>query len=256
MKSLKTLQVLNILGFILVLVVNILAVTLPIGGNSTGEIADLYPNLFVPAGYAFSIWSLIYILLLVFIILQSKGLFSSKEKPDFVEMIGWWFFISCLANSSWIIAWHYLLPGLSVFLMLLILFSLIRIYQLLGVNYSISEQPLMVRLTFSVYLGWISVATIANITAFLVSTGWTGGPLSEVIWTVIMLGVATVLGVIFLWKYKDLAYGAVLLWAFWAIRTKRIAIANPDEHLIPTMVLVYLSVLIVVALGRYLVFKK
>ena len=252
----RNLQIANIFGLILVLVMNTLAITLPIGGRTTGEISDLYPNLFVPAGYAFSIWSLIYILLITFVVLQAKGLFSSASAPGYVSQIGGWFFISCLANASWILAWHYLLVPVSLLLMLGILVSLIMIYLRLNINYFRSEVPLFVRLPFSVYLGWITVATVANFTALLVSINWSGWGLSEVTWTIAMISVATLLGLWMLWQRLDLAYMGVLIWAFYAIAIKRLQAGIPAESAIPSAIYLAIGMLLVVALARFLVKNK
>lgn len=249
----RNLQIANILGLILVLVMNTLAITLPIGGRTTGEISDLYPNLFVPAGYAFSIWSLIYVLLIAFVILQAKGLLSAASAPAYVSKIGGWFFLSCLANASWILAWHYLLVPVSVLLMLGILISLIMIYLRLDINYFRSEIPLFVRLSFSVYLGWITVATVANVTALLVSVNWSEWGLSEVTWTVLMILVATIIGLFFVWTRKDLAYIGVLIWAFVAILIKRQNAGIPDETAIITTIYVSIGLMLISFIARQIV---
>ena len=252
-----TLQIANIIGLIFTITLNTLAVTLPVAGRSTGEISDYYPNLFVPAGYAFSIWSLIYSLLLVFIILQSRNLFSKeKEGPKYVPVIGWWFVVSCLANGSWILAWHYLLTPLSLLIMLMLLFSLVVIYQRLRTSDVSSPISFWVKLPFSVYLGWISVATIANATALLVSLEWGGFGISEISWTVTMLLVGGVLGGLFLWLRRDLAYVGVIVWAFWAIAVKRKALAVPEETLIISTVYGVLAVFLVLAILRFGFFNK
>ena len=249
----RTLQIANIIGLILVLTLNTLAVTLPVGGRTTGEISDLYPNLFVPAGYAFSIWSLIYILLITFIVLQAKGAFSSKPAPEYVTQIGWWFFISCLANASWILAWHYLLVPVSLFLMLAILVSLSIIYVRLDVNYFQRTIPLFVRLPFSIYLGWITVATVANVTTLLVSTGWSGWGISEISWTVIMITIAGLIGLVMLWQRRDIPFIGVLIWAFYAIAVKRRQIGIPAEEPIINTVYVIIGLLALVAIIRFFV---
>ncbi len=217
----------------MVLTLNTLAVALPIGGRTTGEISEMYPNLFVPAGYAFSIWSVIYLLLIIFVFLQAKGLFNTeKDTPDYIPKIGWWFVVSCVANASWILAWHYLWTFLSVLIMLGILFSLIQIYLKLDISYPNKTSPLLVRLPFSIYLGWITVATVANVTALLVSIEWNGFGISPVIWTSAMIIVATLVGTIVFWKRRDFAFVGVLIWAFTAILVKRQMINIPGESLI------------------------
>lgn len=255
-QSTTNLQIANLLGFITMIALNTLAITLPVAGRTTGEISDSYPNLFVPAGYAFSIWSVIYSLLLVFIILQSRHLFN-KEKagPAFVNTIGWWFVISSIANASWILAWHYLLTTLSLLIMLAILGSLIVIYQRLRANSNNAPIPFFVKLPFSIYLGWITVATIANVTAVLVSIDWNGFGISEVSWTVTVLIVGGIIGSLFLWLRRDIAYVSVIIWAFWAIVVKRQAIGNPDESIIITTIYAILVLFLIVGVLRFLIIR-
>lgn len=219
----KTLQILNLIGFVLVLTLNGLANGLPINGRTTGELSDLYPNLFVPAGFTFSIWGLIYLLLLGFIIYQARSWWQSKADVGFVREIGIWFFISCLANASWIVAWHYLQIELSLVIMLVILTSLIRIYQNLriGQGASSSARLFFVHLPFSVYLGWITVATIANVTTLLVDWELSGLFPGEITTTSIMIGIATLIGLYFLITRRDAPYALVLIWAFFGITAAR-----------------------------------
>lgn len=218
--SLTTLRIANTLGFIAVLVLNYLANTLPINGITTGELSDLYPNYFVPAGFTFAIWGIIYLALLGFVIYQ----WVSENAEDAVRRIGLWFVISCLANASWILAWHYQWVSLSLLIMLMILGSLILVYLRLGTGQqSVPSQGTrwLVRVPFSIYLGWITVATIANITTLLVNIGWSGGPLSEPVWAAIVIGAAVIIGLIVLFRRADIFYTAVLLWAFYGIYSKR-----------------------------------
>ncbi|PHN08436.1 tryptophan-rich sensory protein [Flavilitoribacter nigricans] len=221
--STRTLQILNIIGFILVITLNGLANALPINGRTTGELSDLYPNLFVPAGFTFSIWGVIYLLLLGFIIYQARGITKATSNPEEVQTIGIWFFISCLANASWILAWHYTQVVLSVLIMLLILTSLIMIYRRLqiGNGADSSKRLFLVNLPFSVYLGWITVATIANVTTLLVDRDLSGFWLGETIWTCIMILIATGFGIFFLIKKRDVPYALVLIWAFYGITAAR-----------------------------------
>ena len=252
----KTLQIANILGLILVLILNTLATTLPLAGRTTGEISDMYPNLFVPAGYAFSIWSLIYILLIIFVFQQAKGLFGKNQAaPEFVHHIGWWFFISCLANATWIIAWHNLLVPLSLLLMLGILIPLIIIYNRLNDKPGFPIPPLT-KLSFSVYLGWITVATIANVTTLLVDAGWSGLGISEINWTVIMIVAATLITFAVIWTRSDLAYTLVIVWAFVAIALKRQRAAIPEETIIISTIYAAIALMALLMLTRYFWWKK
>lgn len=254
MNNSKTLQIANIIGLIIVLTVNALASILPIGGLTTGEVSELYANLFVPAGYAFSIWAVIYSLLIVFAIPQAKGLFnSSQEAPAYVETIGWWFVISCIANATWIFTWHYLQIPLSVLWMLLILFALIQVY--IRLNNGNTESPSVVRIAFSVYLGWITVATVANVSAALVSVDWNGFGISEITWTIIALSTGTLIGLTMIWLRQDIAYIAVIIWAFIAIAVRRQAFAVPEEAIIITVIYIAIGLLILTLLGRLFIFK-
>ena len=224
-KNTRILQVLNVIGFIAVVVVNILANALPINGITTGELSDLYPNLFVPAGYVFSIWLIIYIFLLAFSVYQAS---PKRRDAGFIEKIGYYFIVSCAANVSWIFLWHYKMVLPSLLAMLVILGSLIMIYLRLDIGRTEAsrEERLYTQLPFSVYLGWITVATIANVVAVLVSLGWGGFGISEVTWTMLMIAVAVLLTVINIHIRKDGGYTAVIIWAFGGIIVKQMAIQN------------------------------
>jgi hypothetical protein len=213
-------QVLNWLGLVVVLAVNGLATTLPLNNQTTGEISDKIPVLFTPAGYVFSIWGLIYLALLAFVVYQSRSGASAEELH---ERIGYWFFASCVFNSAWIFAWHYDQVALSLLCMLGLLASLLAVYLRLDIGQravSASERR-WVHLPFSIYLGWISVATVANVSALLYTLGWSGGPLAPEVWTVIMVVVAGVLGIAMTLLRDEVAYPLVIVWASVGIAVAR-----------------------------------
>ena len=201
----KPRQLLNWVGLVVVLAVNGLANALPLNGKTTGEISDSIPTLFTPAGYVFSIWSVIYLGLLAFAWFQGR---RAQATAEFQERIGYWFFLSCVLNSAWIVAWHYEQFPLTLVLMLGLLISLLTIYLRLdaGRRTVSTAESRWVYLPFSIYLGWISVATIANLSAVLYQWGWTGGPLAPEIWTAIMVVVAGVLGIAMIASYVDEMY--------------------------------------------------
>lgn len=232
----KALQILNIVGFILMIVVNALANTFPIAGKNTGEVSALYPSLFTPAGFTFSIWGVIYLLLLAFVVYQAKGLFgkSNEKTSKLLAQVGIWFFISCLANASWIFVWHHQMITASLLVMLVILISLIKIYINLGIGRSKegSSQSYLVQIPFSVYLGWITVATIANISIFLINIGWNGFGLSPEFWTVIIIGAATAITILMLIKRKDQFFSLVMLWAFFGIIYKKLSLSTEASQAI------------------------
>ena len=221
----------NILGFAGTLIMNFLANFIPLNNKNTGEISDQYPNLFVPAGFTFSIWGVIYLLLAVFVVYQAwyAFRFRADASQSFLHKTGWLFFISCLANMAWIVAWHYEATGLSLLIMLTLLISLAVLYQRLEIGQSTpgKAERFMIHLPFSVYFGWITVATIANVTAVLVHWGWGRFGLSEQFWATLMILIATGLGFVMLFRRNDLAYVAVLAWAFYGIYSKRSA--DPAE---------------------------
>lgn len=232
--KLKTLQILNILGLIGVIIINYLANALPIAGNTTGELSELYPSLFTPAGFTFSIWGLIYLLLIMFSVYQSNGLIKGNISPKmrFLYRIDVWFFVSSLANIAWIFAWHYQVVWLSVLIMFIILTALLMIYLRLGIGRRIvgNNERFFVHLPFSIYLGWIMVATIANISTFLIKINWDGFGLSAEFWTALMMGIASAITIVVLIYRKDLFFTLVILWAFFGILYKRLTV-DPQQSL-------------------------
>lgn len=216
-------QIVNVLAVIAMITINILANALPINGQNTGEISDLFPVFFVPAGYVFSIWGLIYIGLLAFAFYQALP--AQRENPR-LRKIGYWFALSCLANSVWIFLWHYNLFPLSLLVMLVLLGSLLVIYLRLDIGRTrvSTVERWCVNIPFSVYLGWITVATVANVTDVLYDLGWNGFGIAPETWAVIMLIIAAGLGVAMAVTRRDVAYLLVLVWAFAGIGVKQAAV--------------------------------
>jgi hypothetical protein len=216
------------LTYVAMVIVNFLANSLPINNRSTGVISDAYPNLFAPAGFAFSIWGLIYLLLALYVfyqfILSKKEDNSQKEK--FLKKINIFFIITSLANISWIFAWHYDFIGLSVLIMLLLLLSLIRIADILKADSLSLNEKIFIKLPFSIYFGWITVATIANITVFLVSIGWDGFGIADYVWTSIILLIGALIGILRMSQDKNIAYGLVLVWAYFGIMFKHLSASS------------------------------
>jgi benzodiazapine receptor len=206
-------QICVLLALIVTIVVNVLSNAIPLNGMTAGEISDSFDILFVPAGYVFSIWSVIYLGLIAYAIFQLRP--SERENPR-LRRTGWWFVLSSAANSVWLFLWHYGYFGLSVVAMLTLLASLIVIYLRLGVGKETvsSGERWLVHLPFSVYLGWITVATIANITAFLDFVDWNAFGIAPETWTIIMLVVAIVVAALMAYDRQDIAYLLVLIWAF------------------------------------------
>ncbi|OGZ31956.1 MAG: lantibiotic ABC transporter permease [Candidatus Portnoybacteria bacterium RBG_13_40_8] len=205
-------------AYLAMVVVNYLANALPLGGRGTGVISDAYPNLFAPAGYAFSIWGLIYTLLTIYVVYQ----FSQKENI-LTAQVNRLFVVNALFNVGWLFAWHYDVIWLSVLLMIGLLVTLIKIADVLRQSVLTRKENFLVRLPFSIYFGWITVATIANITVLLVGLGWNGFGLAESFWTVIVLLVGAAIGS---WRTihdRNIPYALVLVWAYGAILFKHVS---------------------------------
>lgn len=216
----RSLKIANVMGLILVLVVNGLANLLPINGLGTGEISEFYPNLFTPAAVTFSIWGVIYFFLLLFVMYNFDFL-GKKSDKRVVENVGWYFFISCILNAVWIVLWHYLAIGASLAVMGVLLLVMLRIFHV--AHRTESSDPnnrFFVCIPFSIYAGWITVATVANATAFLVHLQWNGWGISDEVWVLLMLAVATILMGITVLRYGSAPYGLVLVWTLAGIAWK------------------------------------
>lgn len=214
-----------LLTYVAMLVINTLAELLPIGGVTTGEVSAAYPNLFAPAPYTFAIWGLIYLLLGLHTLYQ-LGFFQKDQKKvntQLLDRVGLLFTLSSLLNIAWIFAWHYEKIGLSVILMLLLLLCLILIMREISKETLSFKERFFIKLPFAVYFGWITVATVANITTFLVSIGWDGFGISEEVWTIIVLLITLAIGVITMLRFRSLSYGLVLIWAYGGILAKHLS---------------------------------
>jgi hypothetical protein len=218
----KLRQILNWMGLVVVIAVNTLANVLPLNGQTTGDISNSIPVLFTPAGYVFLIWNVIYLGLLGYAFHQSR---SAQASADFQERIGYWFLASCVFNSAWIVAWHYEQFPLSLLLMLGLLASLLAIYLRLGIGRRAvsAEERRWVHLPFSIYLGWITVATVANVSVVLYELGWNGQPLSPEVWTAVVMFVAAGLGIAMIQLRREVAYPLVIIWALVGIAVARTA---------------------------------
>ncbi|WP_203363947.1 TspO/MBR family protein [Bacillus sp. REN10] len=205
--------IVNVMFFLLMVTVNALANILPLNGQTTGEISNRLSVLFTPAGYVFAIWGVIYLLVGIWILRQLP---KSRRDLPLYKLTHLPFVFSCLLNSAWIVLWHYEFFAWTVIVMIALLLTLISLYT------KIEQTPysLMDRLPFSIYLGWVSVATIANISYALKFYQWNGLGLSDIAWTIIMLFVATILAIAFQAKHHDLAYPLVFVWAFIGIAVK------------------------------------
>jgi hypothetical protein len=223
--------------------VNILANALPINGLNTGEISDRFNVYFVPAGYVFSIWGLIYIGLIALAIYQALP--AQRQNPR-LRAAGWWISLGGVANAVWIFLWHYEQFPLTLAAMLVLLATLIISYIYLGIGRTqvTRGEAWAVRMPIRVYLGWISVATIANVTSLLDFLKWDRFGIAPEVWMGIMLVVVVGLSGIINFTRRDAAFTLVLLWALEGIAIKHAAVSVVA---IPTWIAFGLVALILVS---------
>lgn len=212
-------QYANLLMAIVTILFNGLANALPLNGQSTGQISDRFQVYFVPAGYVFSIWGLIYLGWLAFAIYQLLP--AQRDNPR-LRRVGYLFVLSGAANMAWLFLWHYEYFVLTVVVMLILLLLLIGIYLRLQIGkvQVASLERWCVDIPFSVYLGWITVATIANIATLLSYLQWDGWGISLEVWTLIMLAAGVCIASIVSLTRGDIAYLLVIIWAFAGIGVK------------------------------------
>ena len=223
----KTLPGINAAALIITIGVNYLSNTGLFNGNTMSTVSEKYNNLFTPAGYAFSIWGLIYLLLLGFIIYQSRSIFTKVRDDEFILKTGWWFVLSCFANIMWITFWLYGFMEYSILAIFVLLFSLIKI--VIKNRMELWDAPISVIAflwwPFVIYSGWVTVASIANVAAYLTSIAWSGWGISETIWAVIMIIIAGIINLMVTWKRNMREFAMVGAWALVAI-----SVANWDVN--------------------------
>lgn len=219
------------------IVVNVFAGTTVLNGRTTAQVSDIYSNPFTPAGYVFAIWGIIYALLLVFVIYQALPKQNGKL---FQKKVGVLFIISSILNVVWLFLWQYDYITSSVIVMFALFVTLSAIYVRLGIGKSKSplKEKIFVHLPFSVYLGWITVASIANVAAALVSVGWDGLGLGADTWAIIAMGIALIVTLTAITFRKDIAYALVVIWAFAGIAV--------EQSTYPTIVLIAQEAIVVI----------
>ena len=214
----KTLTGISYVGMV---AVNFMANSLPINGQLTGAIADRYQNLFVPAAQAFSIWGLVYFLLGAYVLYNFVN--HTVKTEALFQKINPIFFATCLANISWIFAWHYDRIIFSTFIMATLLFLLVKIANIISSEQCSFIQNIFIRAPFSIYFSWIVVASIANIVVFLVSIGWNRFVISESLWTSIILLLGAMISIFWMLKDRNVFYGQVFIWAYGWILFKHLS---------------------------------
>ena len=224
------------LMYIFMIIINGLANTLPLNGISTGAVSFKYPNLFQPSGVTFSIWGIIYILLFAYLVYQYSllGKDINIETKQIYDKINLLFGLTSLLNGLWLFAWHYDRMILSSIIIIFLLITLILIAKI-G-----SELDVLTKSTFSIYLGWITIATIANVTITLVKYGLPGFNQSAVLLTVFILFIGMMISILWIIREKDIAFGGVIVWAYLGIIIRQLS-RNELNQEYP---LVYISAII------------
>jgi hypothetical protein len=250
-------KVLVVVTYLAMITMNVLANALPLNGRNTGDVSDAYPSLFTPAGITFSIWSVIYLLLGLHVLYQ-LGLFRDTA-PDvgrtaLLNRVGVLFAISSLANTAWVVAWHYDVIPLSAVLILVILGCLILIADTLRVARLTTRERWFVGVPFSVYFGWTTVATVANITVLLVSLQWDGFGISASAWATVIVLVAMAIGTATMLYNRDIAYGLVLVWAFVGILIRQTSADGLDNRY-PAIIAAVIASLVIFAGAGALVLR-
>jgi len=218
MVKLLTPRLLALAAFVFMLVMNVLATALPLNGQATNEISDRYDTLFAPIGFTFAIWGVIYLLLGVYTVVQLVA-----DNPV-IRAITPWFIASSLLNGFWIVAWHYELLWLSALIIAALLWTLIAINKETTAERTTLGSTVAIRIPFAVYFGWVTVATVANVSALLVQAGWSDGfVLSAETWTIVIVVVAAVIGSTTAWVNSSPSYALVLVWAFWGILSRHLS---------------------------------
>lgn len=254
----KIWAVINAVALISTITINALASILPLNGMDTGQLSDMYPNLFVPAGFTFSIWAVIYSLLIGFAVYSLMMACSKHADDTYLSLIGPFFLYSSIANIAWIFAWHWTRTALSLLIMLALLATLIVIYVRLhiGTETSSAAHFTWVKLPFSVYLGWITVATIANVTVLLVDIGWNRFGLSEAFWASLVIILGALLTTFIIIIRKDVGYSLVVIWAFFGIYSKRLEYDFPPDTAVEITSLIGMVFIASVLLIRLFAFKR
>ncbi len=240
-------------AFVAMVTVNALANILPINGITSGEVSDSYPNLFAPAGYTFAIWGLIYALLALYT-LYLLGLFRGGEAADetLLRKTGLAFIATSLINIAWIFAWHYQLIPLSMVLIVLLLLCLIYIALTIDQSDLSKREKFFIRLPFSVYFGWITVATIANAVVLLVSLGWDGFGISQSTWTIIIFAVGALIGILTALRFNGIAYLLVFIWAYTGILVKHLSPSGFDGQYRGVIMMLIVCLVLFVATTVYI----
>ncbi|KYG58445.1 TspO/MBR family protein [Planococcus maritimus] len=215
LKKTRLFAILNIIAYFATLGFNYLGSSGFFNGNTQKDISDKYMTLISPAPFTFSIWGVIYTLLLI-----TLGYLLIKYKDERVSrlvlLVSPLFIISSLFNMGWIVVFSYEWIGLSTLLIAGLLFSLLFIIERIY-KHRFEVPSTLAGLAFTLYAAWVFIATIVNISLSLVQLGWDGFGISDSIWTLVILGVAIGFVLFYLARFKNAAFPIPIAWAFFGI---------------------------------------
>lgn len=243
-------KILNAAAFLIMVFVSILANFLPLNNVNTANVPGSYPNLFAPAGFTSAIWILIYLLLAAFILYQI-GLFrgdNDADKNEIVKKVSWYFIISSLANAAWVFARHYQRIPISFLFILILWICLAQIVGIMTEEEFSRKEKIMLKLPFSIYFGWVTVAALNNVVVLFVSLGWSGWGISQQTWTVIVLLLGVMITALITLKNKDIAYGFTAIWAYAGILARHLS-QNGFHGQYPVIIITAILCLAVLALA-------
>jgi hypothetical protein len=250
-------KVLTGISFLAMVAVNILANLLPINGMTTGDISDNYPSLITPAGYTFLIWTVIYILLCAYVVYQLE--FNGRVRtmsPKISDHIRLFFAFSCLCNTAWIFAWHYRYIALSLVLIITILVCLSIINKYIFLEELSPSEKFFVRLSFSIYFGWITVATMINTFVLLISIGWRNFGLPAQILTILAALIILIIASFYTIKNRSIVYAATVIWAYVGIVVKHTSKSGFDCQYPEVVFAIMICILLLLIEMGYVILNK
>lgn len=248
-------KVVTLIIYLLMIVVNILADTLPINNVTTGQISSIYPTLITPANYAFSIWLVIYLLLGLFILYQLKVKENTALNIKQFNEIRYYFCMSSLGNILWIFAWHYNMIEVTVFVMAMIFYCLLSAVKLLNKLEITNTDKIFIKFPISLYFGWIMVAALININVYLVSIEWDGFGIPKYIWAIIILIFGAVISLLLMIKLNSRAIGLSVIWAYVGILVNHIAEDGYNKSY-PSIIITLILCIIVLIVLELLSFRR
>lgn len=219
-KSATARQLVTLIAIIAAFGTNVWANINPPNGKTIGAISqDIFTNVLItPASYAFAIWGLIYLGLISFAVYQALP--PQKNNP-LLRKIGYKIAIASISQIAWVICFLYGQYSASMLAMVCILLPLIGAYWGLPFRTHLEQrQKWLIRTPISIYLAWISVATILNGALVLTAWQWSGWGISPRVWTVIMVLIGGLITHFVTLPRLDFAYGGVFVWAAIAIAIK------------------------------------